>query len=310
METQKNNVTKDEIRAARVRSLWDYLLRFHPDEFRAVGTDMLCSKAKDSVYIKRGFPGFNDFSSGNHGNSVDFLIKYLGYGFVDAVNALNGSHVPVCRTNPPPQGSTDVRRTSSMKICMPEAAPGPYRRVYAYLMHRGIPADIIQRLESSGLLYQDKPYGNAVFISQERDYCELRGTLTYSERPFHGCRRSAPDRFWYTVSPDGKPQTAFICEGAIDAISLLLIHRKAGITVPAAYFSIGGVSNQQAIERIKRIFPAPVLAVDNDPAGQKCRERNPDLGYIIPVLKDWNEDLLSGIERHEGTDLSGSIPMP
>ena len=310
METQKNNVTKDEIRAARVRSLWDYLLRFHPDEFRAVGTDMLCSKAKDNIYIKRGFPGFNDFSSGNHGNSVDFLIKYLGYGFVDAVNALNGSHVPVCRTNPPPQGSTDVRRTSSMKICMPEAAPGPYRRVYAYLMHRGIPADIIQRLESSGLLYQDKPYGNAVFISQERDYCELRGTLTYSERPFHGCRRSAPDRFWYTVSPDGKPQTAFICEGAIDAISLLLIHRKAGITVPAAYFSIGGVSNQQAIERIKRIFPAPVLAVDNDPAGQKCRERNPDLGYIVPVLKDWNEDLLSGIERHGGTDLSGSIPMP
>jgi hypothetical protein len=197
-----------------------------------------------------------------------------------------------------------------MKICMPEAAPGPYRRVYAYLMHRGIPADVIQRLESSGLLYQDRPYGNAVFISRERDYCELRGTLTYSERPFHGCRRSAPDRFWYTVSPDGKPQTAFICEGAIDAISLLLIHRKAGITVPAAYFSIGGVSNQQAIERIKRIFPAPVLAVDNDPAGRKCRERNPDLGYIVPVLKDWNEDLLSGIERHGGTDLSGSIPMP
>ena len=297
METQKNTVTKDEIRAARVRSLWDYLSRFHPEEFRPVGTDMLCARAKDSIYIKRGFPGFNDFSSGKHGNSVDFLTAYLGYGFVDAVTALNGSRVPVCKTGSPPQGSPDARMGSSRKIRIPEAAPRPYRRVYAYLMRRGIPADTIRGLESSGLLYQDTPHGNAVFISRSRDYCEIRGTLTYADRPFHGCRRSAPDHFWHTASSNEKPQVAFICEGAIDAISLLLLHRKAGITAPAAYVSIGGVSNQQAIERIKCIFPAPILAADNDPAGWKCRERNPDLRYIVPVRKDWNEDLLSGIER-------------
>ena len=63
------------------------------------------------------------------------------------------------------------------------------------------------------------------------------------------------------------------------------------MAVPAAYFSIGGVANQKAIDRIKANFPQAVLAVDNDQAGQKCRERNRDMKHLIPFKKDWNDDL-------------------
>lgn len=59
----------------------------------------------------------------------------------------------------------------------------------------------------------------------------------------------------------------------------------------AYYISIAGVAKQAAIDRLKNSRLTPVLAVGNDGAGQKCRERNPDTAYILPISKDWNEDL-------------------
>ena len=70
----------------------------------------------------------------------------------------------------------------------------------------------------------------------------------------------------------------------------MLIHQQEGKNIPAAYVSIGGVANQRTIDRLKRKHGV-VLAVDNDPAGEECRKRNPDLPAVIPDRKDWNEDL-------------------
>ena len=70
---------------------------------------------------------------------------------------------------------------------------------------------------------------------------------------------------------------------------------RHGKTVPAYYISIGGVAKQPAIDRIKGQIKNTVLAVDNDPAGQTCRDRNPELLCILPVSKDWNEDLQRGL---------------
>lgn len=287
-------VTREEIRSARAASLYDYLSSNHSDLFRRSGR-CLYMKDHDSVYIKDGFPGYNDFSTGSHGNPVDFLTRYLNYGFVEAVNALNyGGSVKDAW-----QGPGSFRRAAPERasgIVLPQPAPGPYRRMYAYLKGRGLPQWMIRHLEASGLAFQDNEHGNIVFVTPERDYCELRGTLTYADRPFHGCRKTSPDRFWY-ITTNRRTQKAYICESAIDAVSLLLLHMDAGKREGAAYLSIGGVCNQQAIDRIKRRITA-VLAVDNDAAGNVCRERNPDLQYIIPENKDWNEDLQkSGITK-------------
>ena len=88
---------------------------------------------------------------------------------------------------------------------------------------------------------------------------------------------------------------AYVCESSIDAISLLLLHISAGIREPAAYLSIGGVRNQQTIDRI-RDSVRTVIAVDNDAAGADCRSRNSNLESIIPTMKDWNEDLQNGLK--------------
>ncbi len=200
MDTPVKNVTGDEIRTARVTGLYEFLEACHPDGFRSVGTTMLCMKGRDSIYIKRGIPGFTDFSDGSHGNSIDFLTGYLGYSFKGAVAALVSSQAPVniprIRAAPGTSRIAATRRT----IVLPEPEDKPYRRMYAYLQSRGIPVHLIRHMESNRLAYQERLHGNIVFVSPGRDYCEIRGTLTYVDRPFHGCMKTQPDRFWYLTN--------------------------------------------------------------------------------------------------------------
>ena len=72
--------------------------------------------------------------------------------------------------------------------------------------------------------------------------------------------------------------------------SFMVPGTKVRMAETSLYISIGGVANQKAILRVKGLLPV-VLAVDNDCAGDECRKRNPDIPSIMPVCKDWNEDL-------------------
>ncbi len=268
-------VTKEQIRQARRVSLADFLLEKHPAAVKIVGSS-LCLKANQSLYMKHSIPGYHDFATGEHGNSIDFLTRHLKYSFVDAVKEL-------CGLREFPQNNTMTVRSS---FHLPEKAEPPFDRVMTYLTGRGIPPETVMFLIRENLLYQDTLYGNAVFVTPDEDYCEIRGT---GSRPFHGCRKRSPDLFWYLLN-DAKPETAYICEAAIDAVSLMLIHKAQGITDPTVYVSIGGVANQQTIDRLTKKLPV-VLAVDNDSAGDDCRKRNSDLPMLIPIGKDWNDDL-------------------
>lgn len=40
-----------------------------------------------------------------------------------------------------------------------------------------------------------------------------------------------------------------------------------------------------------------VLAVDNDDAGDLCRQRNPDCHAFVLTLKDWNADWLDMLRQ-------------
>ena len=147
--------------------------------------------------------------------------------------------------------------------------------------------ETLDRLFAEDLLYQDVRR-NAVFRSCAGDFYELRGT--WPDKVFHQCRKRTSDCFWY-FAPEGLPRQAYICESAIDAVSLHLLHLRHGpLDCSSAYCSIAGVANQKTIERISAWLPS-VLAVDNDAAGEECRRRNNELPALIPRGKDWNEDL-------------------
>ena len=91
----------------------------------------------------------------------------------------------------------------------------------------------------------------------------------------------------------------------IDAISLYEIHRSDGQLSPGTmYCSIGGVGKQYAIDDISGSgYERIILAVDNDDAGDICRARNGQLEHLVPMGKDWNEDLA---RRRAGEDTGPS----
>ena len=73
-------VTKEQIRKARSVSLADYLLAKYSADVEIVGTSLRLKK-NHSVYVKRNIPGYHDFATKEHGNSIDFLTRYKNYSF-------------------------------------------------------------------------------------------------------------------------------------------------------------------------------------------------------------------------------------
>ena len=99
---------------------------------------------------------------------------------------------------------------------------------------------------------------------------------------------SAPDIELYSYD------TIFVCEAAMDAISLMKLY--AGGEPGCAYASIGGAGCTAAIQRISRTYPDAriIVAFDNDKAGHDAADKLP-YETQFPVYKDWNEDLTRGI---------------
>lgn len=281
------NVSKAQIQAARRANLYAYLTRYHNSDFIHEGNSIR-QKTNHSISICREYAGYKDFSTEETGNAIEFLTRHMGYGFVTAVQSLTAGAATISEGI-----STTTAQQGGINRVPPKFPPpidGRYKHLFAYLTNRGISADTIHMLIGQKILYQEKSRNNIVFINLERDFAELRGTYTYG-RPFHGivpnCRHDG--FWWFRTSKDASE--AYICEAAIDAISLYELHRISGAAGPAYYVSIAGAAKQPAIDRIKQSGLTPILAVDNDDAGQKCRNRNPCLAYILPAEKDWNDDL-------------------
>lgn len=314
-------VSKEQYMRACSVDLYEFLLQSHPKAVKPMyGSVVLL--ADKHISVKRGFHGYMDFQTGDTGNNIDYLMNFLGYTYPEAVLALLGEAASdsdySAVVNPP---IPDAPK----EITLPKPLNGLYRNLYAYLSARKIPSAVIQRLIDEGIMYQSAEGNNIVFCSPAGDYCEIRGTNSYADRrckkrtdcgrfhsgshgwctqmydchdykpdPFHGCRKTRPDRFWYfSPDKDTPSKVVYVCEAAIDAVSLYVILQRQNKCEAAVFVSIGGVANQKAIDRLKRAKKV-ILAVDNDPAGQECRDRNPELQFILPAGKDWNDDLKKG----------------
>ena len=276
-------VTREQIQQARRTNLYDYLVAHHAD---AVEVDRngrtLRLVANHSVSVKSDYSGYLDFASGEKGNGIDLLTQHFGYDFQSAVLALCGNNNNFFLSSPS-ETKTEMKE-KNQSIQLPPPAKD-YRRMLAYLTKtRHIPAYIIQPLIDQGLIYQAEQSNNAVFVSIKRDFAEVRGTLT--DRPYHGIVAGSRRDGCWAFSLSKGADTAYICESAIDALSLATLTGEV-----AYYISIAGAGKQPTIDRIKASSLKVIIATDNDEAGDACRHRNSDCQTIVPNKKDWNEDL-------------------
>ena len=274
-------VTEQQKRQARKANLFEYLAAHHADsvELDRQGKTLRLV-ANHSISVKDGYSGYLDFATDEHGNGIDLLCRHFGYTFQAAVLALCGGSPKYFSFS-----STSIKPLQKQEIQLPPPATD-YRRMMAYLTQsRRLPAPLVQMLIDKRLLYQAANANNAVFVSSKRDFAELRGTLT--AKPYHGIAKgSRHDGAWAFRLGD-TANVAYICESAVDAVSLAAILGES-----AYYVSIAGVAKQAAIDRVKkRSQLTVVIATDNDQAGDECRRRNNDCETLRPEKKDWNEDL-------------------
>ena len=244
-------------------------------------------RSNRSVCFKRGSSRYMDFSKqgiDGSGNLIDLLVKYYGETFKSVMESEIGID-PNLRT----KSNNDYISVFALpkKDCRS-------KETMAYLtLTRSIPLELVRKLMDEELIYQgitsvgEMSYKNCVFVNKEKTYYETHGTLSYG-KSFHGNGRREIDAYW-SFSTGDFIDTVYICEAAIDAISLAALQ---GQNDRILYTSIGGVSNYKTIDRLYSAYGEKCkLAVDNDEAGEKCRIRYPQIGRIIPKNKDWNEDL-------------------
>lgn len=260
-----------------------------------------------------------DFATDETGNAIDCLVNYFNYTLPDAVNALladageagaetdaGGTGAGTAAPAQDTRADADTQLSGKGQrnpFVLPEADDGTSRELSNYLSgNRGISAFVVTHLICDKVMYQERTHNNIVFVNPERNFAEIRGTNP--NKPFHQVMYdNDPAAFWWFKKDglDSDAEVAYICESAIDAISLYCMHRIYNNKLNGLYCSIAGVANQKRIDRIKAgmgVAGLPViLAVDNDDAGEQCRQRNPDCGYIIPRLKDYNEVLLDIINK-------------
>lgn len=280
-----NRVGKNQIVAAKSVNLTDYLQIKHPDLIMADPhyRGRYIHPEHDSLVITER--GFFQFSLGIGGDQIEFLQRFVFNGdFVAAVQAL-ASHADGCS----PWEIIDAEKSTGKPFLLPPKEKGIYKRVWAYLtIKRHIPSEIVKKLFDESVLYQSEKYGNCVFVSKNCNYAELVGTC---ETRFKGIAQgSDQDGYWITGASN--PERVYICESAIDAISLKVLYE---IAAPErhdyAYASIGGLK-PQALKRLFDKYPGKcILAIDNDKAANDFAEKYPELERAIPQKKDWNEML-------------------
>ena len=311
-----------------------FMQKYHND-ILTIGKNSLNSPVREVLYtgwlVKSGYSCFYNRKTSEILTIIEFFKVVLGYSdeaakkeyFIALKEFGDGTSTHNTRpTANTPQNIDNISKVYASE--MPKPIKSAYKEIYGYLGSRGIPADFITELVNQKLIYEDE-HKNLVFINKEQDYAESRGTNTlyekthcsifekcpnYSESNYKSCtlcsdctnfkpkkfRKSynkADNRFWYYKPSSVPTAIIYICEAAIDALSLYLLQPQK----EACYISIGGTMKYTTVDRIINNSHGKevILAVDNDEAGDKLAAKYSQLKRILPVSKDWNEDLISSL---------------
>ena len=227
-------VTEEQITAAKQMTAIEFLRRYRPGELvKAESRGEFQLREHDSFKINEATSLWHWKSRDVGGKSaLDYLIKVEGMKFVEAVQAL-------CEESPsyiPPPSQPEQPK----EFLLPPAAENN-RRVFAYLLKRGIDRKVIEACVRAGILYESADYHNAVFVGKDEcgtaRYAFLRGTYTKG-KPFKAEVSGSDKRFCFFLPPKGESKKLAVYEAAIETMAHLSLEK----TVDKYRLSLGGIS--------------------------------------------------------------------
>lgn len=232
------------------------------------------------------------------GDAIDFVRRFYGLDYPQAVTFLLGDSVASLPAAP----KSEPKKTKPFEL--PERN-SDMRRVYAYLLKkRGLDRDVVHNFAHKGMIYESGKYHNAVFVGFDRDgiprHANMRGTVGNSD--FKGNADSSMPEYSFHIS--GESDRIYLFESPIDMLSFISLHKDGwGKHSYAAACCVSDRVLFQMLEDNKNLSEV-FLCMDNDEAGrsankrisQKLSDRGIKANVLVPINKDWNEDLLSGVK--------------
>ena len=307
-------VSLEAIRQAKQMDLLTYLQSYEPGELVKLSGDNYCTRTHDSLKISNG--KWHWFSRGIGGKTaLDYLIKVRDYSFSDAVETITdraAARPPIfCTPKPQPE---------ARHLLLPDRNE-TNDAVIRYLTGRGIDREIIDYCITRQMLYESKPYHNAVFIGFDRDgqarYAALRGT----QGNYKGEATGSDKHFSFLLADDPNTECVHLFESAIDAMSYATLLKITGRNWrQAPLLSLAGVFKTKrenvvpvALERFLSEHPRVqtlLLHLDNDEVGRGAAqgimgglgEKYRILDCPAPEGKDVNEYLVQRINRNRGKE--------
>ena len=193
------NIYDEMIWNARNADLFSFVLENYRGEVSLEGRNWMRLKSDHSVVLKRGKSTYSDYSTGEWGNPIDFLMKYMRYSFKDAVESLQPYTGDIVSNYIDGIGK-NISTINSEKSDFQLPKAGKTNKAFKYLTEvRKIPVKDLNELYNYHLsncrnIFTDVN-GNCVFPSTDKDFCELRGTNIL--KPFHGVAKdSAHDGYF------------------------------------------------------------------------------------------------------------------
>ena len=286
--------TEDEIRKANSVDILS-LARGYGYEPEKAGRKAVHMKHSGGLYI---FPENNRFfqwtgpDDGIKGGAIDFVMREENLSFPEAVGKLIGKEF-----SPSVKQVVPYEKKEREPLVLPEKADN-MKRAYWYLVSvRGISPKIVSHFMNRKMIYQEKKYGNCVFVGYDAEgtarYCSMRAARDNSSFKMDATGSDKSYPFFH----EGKTDLLIVTEAPIDLMSYLTLHRDTTNAVALCGLYDGALQTYlQAHSEIRRI----ALCLDADEPGEKAarqlQEKYQLQGYAVAVEeprsgKDWNEYL-------------------
>ncbi len=269
------------------------LLRSQGETLRKSGSEFEWLDGSQKVTI-RGNLWFHQYEQVG-GDSIDFVRKFYHKSYPEAMEYLLGQSGGVLSILPPVQ-------KSAPKFELPPANDN-MRRVFAYLLgKRGIDKDVLYAFVHKKMIYESAQYHNVVFVGFDKDgnprHANKRGTGSTSTYKGNAVG-SVPE---YSFHWNGRSDRLYLFEAPIDMLSFISMNKDGWRN--HSYAAACSVSDRvlfQCLADNPSIHQVSIC-FDSDEPGQLAAQRitaklvmqGIDSEILVPVNKDWNEDLLCG----------------
>jgi hypothetical protein len=297
-------VSEEEIRAAREMTAIEYLRRYEPNRLKKSSARNEWQLTDHDSFKINGITSQWHWKSRDIGgiSALNFLTKVEGMGFVEAVHLLsaeNPSYIPP---------EHPVRPERPFMLPDRNANSG---RVWQYLSGRGIGDSVIRYCLRQGILYESRPYHNAVFVGRDGHgkarYAFLCGIYDKDGKTFKIEQSGSEKAYAFCIPAEGASRRVAVYEACIDALAHMTLEQGSmdkyrlvlgGISAPKEGAERREMKKPLALEHFLKDHPEVTeieVCTDNDFAGRWACEH---------IRKAYEKDyqIIENLPQTEGAD--------